>query len=105
MKKTRIILTVFYSLIFQSTIRAQTPHIKWWFNTKDASFGQSAAADIDGDGKLEVVFGCYRNDSCVYALNAEDGTLLWKFNTHPLGAEGCNDVAPIIYDVDHDGKL
>ncbi|MBS1781757.1 MAG: VCBS repeat-containing protein [Bacteroidetes bacterium] len=90
-------------IFFSKTLHAQ-PAIKWTFDTKDASFGQSAAADIDGDGKLEIVFGCYRNDSCVYALNAENGTLLWKFNTHSINNEGCNDVAPIIYDVDGDGK-
>jgi outer membrane protein assembly factor BamB len=84
---------------------AQTPLIKWWYDTDDASFGQSAAGDIDGDGLLEVVFGCYRNDSSVYALNADDGTLLWKFNAHPPGGEGCNDVAPVIYDVDDDGLM
>lgn len=81
------------------------PVIKWTFDTNDASFGQSAAADIDGDGKNEIVFGCYRNDSMVYALNAEDGTLLWKYNTHVVNGEGCNDVAPVIYDVDGDGTL
>ncbi|MFH0866444.1 MAG: FG-GAP-like repeat-containing protein [Bacteroidota bacterium] len=92
-------------VLLNVTLVAQQPHINWWFDTNDASFGQPAAGDIDNDGKLEVVFGCYRNDSCVYALNAEDGTLLWKYNTHPAGAEGCNDVAPIIYDIDNDDSL
>jgi outer membrane protein assembly factor BamB len=92
-------------LLFLCKANAQTPSVKWWYNTNDASFGQSAAGDIDGDGKLEIVFGCYRNDSSVYALNAEDGSLLWKYNTHSIGAEGCNDVAPIIYDVDNDSHL
>ena len=87
------------------TAGAQKPTVKWWFDTNDASYGQSAAGDIDHDGNLELVFGCYRNDSCVYALNAEDGSLLWKYNTHPAGFEGCNDVAPIIYDVDGDDSL
>ena len=41
----------------------------------------------------------------MYALNAEDGTLLWKHNTHPAGAEGCNDAAPTIFDVDGDDSL
>lgn len=93
------------SLLFVSNLTAQSPTIKWWYNTNDASFGQSASGDIDGDGLPEVVFGCYRNDSSVYALNAEDGSLLWKYNTHPAGAEGCNDVAPVIYDVDNNGSL
>ncbi len=105
MKKTILILTISFSFFSINKMAGQAPTIKWWYNTNDASFGQPAAGDIDGDGKLELVFGCYRNDSCVYALNAEDGTLLWKYNTHPAGAEGCNDVAPIIYDVDNDGSL
>ena len=91
-------------LLFVSVSGFAQPAIKWSFNTKDASFGQSAAADIDGDGKLEIVFGCYRNDSMIYALNAENGSLLWKFNAKGTASEGCNDVAPIIYDVDGDGK-
>lgn len=93
-----------FLLLLASTISYAQPTIKWSFNTKDNAFGQSAAGDIDGDGKLEVVFGCYRNDGYIYALNAENGTLLWKFNAAG-SAEGCNDVAPVLYDVDGDGKL
>src|ERR1044071_3781272 len=104
-KKTFFILTVFCALLFINKVNGQTPTIKWWYDTNDASFGQPAAGDIDGDGMLEVVFGCYRNDSSVYALNADSGSLLWKYNTHPAGAEGCNDVAPVIYDVDNDDTL
>lgn len=97
----------FFVLVFLLVVSISgfaQPTVKWSFNTKDASFGQSASADIDGDGKLEIVFGCYRNDSMIYALNAENGSLLWKFNAKGSG-EGCNDVAPIIYDVDGDGKM
>jgi len=90
---------------FSVSTFAQTPSIKWWYNTNDAAFGNAASADFDNDGKLEVVFGCYRNDSSVHALNAENGTLLWKYNTAPNGFEGCNDVAPIIYDVDGSSTL
>jgi outer membrane protein assembly factor BamB len=97
---------LFISLLLSTFISsAQTPDILWTFDTKDAAFGQTAAGDIDGDGKLELVFGCYRNDSSVYALNAEDGSLLWKYNTHPPGFEGCNDVAALIADVDGDGTM
>ena len=82
MKKLMQLVTVSFTFFIMCDINAQTPTIKWWFDVKDASFGQSTAGDIDGDGKLEAVFGCYRNDSCVYALNTENGTLLWKYNTH-----------------------
>ena len=102
--KKRLLFTALACFILLNA-KAQTPSIKWWFNLNDASFGQSAAGDIDGDGLYEIVFGCYRNDSSVYALNAENGTLLWKYNTHVTGAEGCNDVAPVIYDVDNDSLL
>ena len=37
----------------------QLPEVKWSFDTYDASFGQSIAADIDNDGILEITFGCY----------------------------------------------
>ncbi|MDV7395309.1 FG-GAP-like repeat-containing protein, partial [Arthrospira platensis SPKY1] len=63
----------------------------------------AAAADLDGDGKLEIVFGCYRNDGGIYALNAEDGSLLWSYFPHNPPHQGCNDTAPLIYDVDGDG--
>jgi outer membrane protein assembly factor BamB len=90
----------FSLLLICVSLFSQNPQIKWWYDVNDECFGQSACADIDGDGKLEVVFSCYRNDSSVYALNLEDGSLLWKVNTG-----GCNDVAPLIYDVDMDDSL
>lgn len=103
MKKIFILIPAVLFLF--SKAFSQFPVVTWQFDTHDASYGQTAAGDIDRDGKLELVFGCYRNDSCVYALNAEDGSLLWKVNTHPNGAEGCNDAAPVLYDVDNDDTL
>jgi outer membrane protein assembly factor BamB len=47
----------------------------------------------------EIVFSTYFGQRNIVALNAEDGSLLWKYIT---GA--CNDAAPIIYDVDNDGN-
>ncbi|MGH1364064.1 MAG: FG-GAP-like repeat-containing protein [Calditrichia bacterium] len=77
---------------------AQTAEIKWWFDLNDAAYGSAALDDIDNDGKPEIVFSTYFNDGKVYALNAEDGSLLWEY---VIG--GCNDVAPLIHDVNGDG--
>ena len=88
-----------FLLFFSDNAIAQTPSVLWHFDTKDKSFGQAAIADLDNDGKPEIVFSCYMNDSCIYVLNAEDGSLLWKKN---MG--GCNDAAPIVYDIYGDGK-
>ena len=78
---------------------AQTSQIKWHYDLKAPSFGQAAMADIDNDGKPEIVFSTYMGDGTVYALNAEDGSLCWKYYTG-----SCNDAAPLIYDVDGDGN-
>jgi outer membrane protein assembly factor BamB len=101
----KLLSTSFLLFISCLIAQAQVPQIKWWFDVLDSSFGQSAAGDIDKDGKLEIVFGCYRNDSSIYALNAENGSLLWKYNAKSGNAEGCNDVAIALYDVDNDDTL
>jgi outer membrane protein assembly factor BamB len=79
---------------------SQYPQIKWHYDLNAPAFGQAAMADIDKDGKPEIVFSTYMNDGALYALNAEDGSLLWKFVNG-----GCNDAAPLIYDVDQDDTL
>lgn len=86
-------------LLFVLNMQSQTS-VLWSYDLNDMAFGNAACADIDNDGFLEIVFSTYRNDSSVYALNAEDGSLLWKVNTG-----GCNDAAPLIFDVDGDGEL
>lgn len=102
--QTKALFTICIILSFGiSKIFPQTPEIKWWFDTKSFSAGQTAVADIDNDSKLELVFGCYRNDGGIYALNSEDGSLLWAYYPHSPPKQGCNDVAPVIYDIDADG--
>lgn len=100
----KYLLFFFYLLLLKYSY-AQSPSIKWWYDVLDSSFGMAAAGDIDKDGIKEIVFGCYRNDSCIYALNGNNGTLQWKYNAKTALAEGCNDVAILMYDVDKDDTL
>ncbi len=99
-KNLKFCLTFFLIFFAFNFYLYSRPVVKWWFDTRDACFGQSAAADVDGDDKLEIVFGCYRNDGNIYVLNGEDGSLLWKYSTARENEEGCNDVAPLIFDID-----
>lgn len=100
----KFILT-FIGLLFLSNITySKESEILWSFDTNDMCYGQAAMADLDGDGFYEIVFGCYRNDRMVYVLNAEDGSLFWKYDTEGTYG-GCNDASPIIYDIDKDGAL
>src|SRR4030042_1524130 len=88
-----------YSTIIQAETTT-TPQILWGYDLDAPSFGSAAVDDIDGDGKLEIVFGTYFNDEHIYAINADSGTILWTYNTG-----GCNDASPAIADVDLDGEL
>ena len=78
--------------------------VKWHYTLKDVSFGQTAARDIDGDGKLELIFSTYWNDSNVYCLNAENGSLKWK-HAQPGPGGGCNDAGPVIFNPYNNGNL
>ncbi|MEM2282818.1 MAG: LamG-like jellyroll fold domain-containing protein, partial [Candidatus Hadarchaeales archaeon] len=46
--------------------------VLWTFSTPGNVYGSPAVADVDGDGKPEVVFGCL--DGKVYIRNGEDGS-------------------------------
>lgn len=96
-------IIVLLVIALRHTLIAEEPGIKWRFDTKSFSAGMAASADIDGDGKLEIVFGCYRNDGAIYALNAENGSALWSYYPNNPPSEGCNDAAPLLYDVNSDG--
>jgi len=91
---------IVYILIFISSGLVAQPEILWQFDMNDMAFGQAAAADVDGDGLLEVVFSTYRNDGMLYVLNGEDGSVLWQADVG-----GCADAAPLIADVDMDDDL
>jgi len=98
--KTIAALLCFVIALSAQGVYAEYPEILWWYDVDAPSFGSGAAADIDGDSILEIVFGTYFNDERIHALNAESGDSLWTFFT-----DGCNDASSAIADVDLDGEL
>lgn len=101
----RYALIVLVFCLINISIKAQiNPEIIWTFDTQSAAYGMAACEDLNDDGLPDIVFGCYRNDGHIYALDGQDGSLLWSFNaTVPGTDQGCNDVAVLIYDIDGDG--
>jgi len=94
------VLFLILLLLANPSLWSTSPTVLWSFDLKAPSFGNACSADLDDDGKLEIVFSTYTNDGYIYVLNSEDGSVLWKYNTN-----GCNDAAPLIIDVDRDGQL
>ena len=61
------------------------------------ALSDTAAADIDGDGRDEFLVGS--DDGYLYALHASDGSLAFSYNLHASVG------SPIVADVDGDGSL
>jgi len=76
-----------------------------WSSYHAIGYSSPALGDVDGDGKLEVIFGTYnyKNDNYIYALNGEDGNEAWSYR---IGAP--RDIvrsSPALGDLDGDGML
>lgn len=86
--------TGFTSGIGQITI----PSKKWEYTANDRVHSSPSVADIDNDGRAEVVFGS--DDFNVYALDGENGTIEWTFGTSMEVSS-----SPALGDIDNDGEL
>jgi len=71
----------------------------WRKTTGNDIYSSAAIADLDKDGKPEVIVGSH--DWYIYALNGEDGSELWKYRTDV----GVVLSSPSIADIDDDGYL
>ena len=85
----------------EGELAAETSGARWTLDLASDSKGSGHVADIDGDGRLEIVFGTYFGDAHVYAVNAEDGSVLWKHASEG----GPFDASIAIHDLDGDGDL
>jgi len=82
----------------------------WSTQVTGPIYAPPAMGDIDGDGFEEVVIGGYYfrgGDPNLYALNGEDGSILWTFSTMDEGStfEKGFEGAPTLYDINDDGAL
>ncbi len=77
---------------------------KWVFNnwtmkgsgTLATGSWSSPALTTDSTGQPLLVFGSANPDDAVYALNAQDGTLVWRFQSTVTGADQDVGAAPTI---------
>jgi len=78
-------------------------HFLWGFECEECigSIGNSLIEDVDGDGKQEVIVGFAGVKGRIYALNGEDGSILWTFK--PKGATDC--FLSSSADLNGDGKI
>ncbi len=75
-----------------------TVYAYWLYNTGRPVYSSPVLGDVDNDNKIEVVVGS--NDSCVYAINGENGSFRWSHHTN-----GVITSAPCIGEIDQDTML
>jgi outer membrane protein assembly factor BamB/PKD repeat protein len=79
----------------------------WNFETEGPVINQPTIGDVDGDDLPEIVFGGYYHhtgDPFLYVLNAEDGSLLWTYESGSPGDEHRGfQASPLLHDVTGDG--
>jgi len=73
----------------------------WTVETKSPSYGSAAAADLDGDGVPEILFGTYYNDEHLYCVDGKTSAVKWKHKSRG----GPLDASVLIADVNTDGEL
>lgn len=92
-----------YSVYYGNTLptipafRAKTPWAQLWSRPGGSAYAPLSAADLNGDGRLEVVYGS--PDGGIYAYEW-NGSLLWR-----RPAPDVVDFATTVVDVNGDGDL
>ena len=99
MLKFFIIISLFLIPLYAFTSEeTPVPDVWWTYSTGGPINAPPLMADVDSDGKLEVIVAS--EDNSIYILRATTGSLLWKFS-----AKGPLLGPPVIGDLDKDGDL
>ncbi|MEO0145405.1 MAG: FG-GAP-like repeat-containing protein [candidate division WOR-3 bacterium] len=78
-------------------LNGATGAVEWEFVIIYQSRSSPAVGDVDGDGKMEVVWGA--NDYKVYCLRGTDGTKKWEYLTSSSPSSWVES-SPVIFNVD-----
>lgn len=97
----RLLSVVLLSLIAVTFSRAGEPVLEWSFETRGKIYASPILADLDSDGRPEVVV-CASRDKRVLCLNGQ-GEVLWEYAIHDQGSDGIQ-ATPSAVDYDGDGK-
>ncbi|MCX5759182.1 MAG: PQQ-binding-like beta-propeller repeat protein, partial [Candidatus Hydrogenedentes bacterium] len=76
------------------------PHLKWSFETQGKIYASPILADIDNDGKQEVIV-CASRDRRILCLSCT-GELLWDYRLDDMSGDGLQ-ATPSALDFDGDG--
>ncbi|MFW9987614.1 MAG: PQQ-binding-like beta-propeller repeat protein [Candidatus Odinarchaeota archaeon] len=74
-------------------------NVKWVYNTGFAVQSSPVIGDIDNDNNLEIIIG--NNGAYLFTLNAENGSLQWKFYVNNEMVQG----SPVLCDINNDNDL
>jgi outer membrane protein assembly factor BamB len=77
------------------------PDVLWTIDLKSDQKGSAHVQDLDGDGKLEIVFGTYFGEEHLFCVEGATGKVRWKHKSDG----GPLDASVAVADVDGDGKL
>jgi outer membrane protein assembly factor BamB len=98
--KPEVIFGTFYGYVF--CLNGEDGSIAWQINLGTDSYIQSEPniLDLNNDGQLDIVVAQYDGDCRIYALNGDNGSILWY----------CDEPQDFMYhggsfgDIDEDGK-
>ncbi|MBI4557453.1 MAG: VCBS repeat-containing protein [Candidatus Hydrogenedentes bacterium] len=89
-------------IVLPSAALALAPRLEWAFETEGKIYASPILADVDGDGRTEIIV-CASRDKRVLCLSGM-GELLWSYRVDGANNDGIQATASAV-DADGDGRL